>query len=385
MDITPLPFRSSLEHYQKQAQELLEAWRAGDSGAVQLVRQKHPRFLDSRIPWLPKKLSDSELRNATLELADAQLTVARWYDFESWPRLAEWVDAVTRGDSPVSKFESAVEAVITGDVVTLERLLREYPEMVRARSTRVTHFDPPVHRATLLHYLAANGVEGYREKTPKNAVEVARVLFHAGADVDALADMYGGQHTTMSMLASSGHPARAGVQVALVYTLLDYGAAVEGRGSGKWTSPLMSALAFGFRDAAEALVRRGAQVDTVAAAAGLGRLADAAHLLATAGKEDRHRALALAAQHGHVEIVRLLLDAGENPNRYNPEGNHGHSTPLHQAVFYGHEDVVRLLVERGARLDIKDTIYEGTPLGWAEYCRETGIADYLRAQGAKTD
>ncbi len=312
-------------------------------------------------------------------------TIARWYDFESWPRLAEWVDAVTRGDSPVSKFESAVEAVITGDVVTLEHLLRENPELVRARSTRVTHFDPPVHRATLLHYLAANGVEGYREKTPKNAVEVARVLLHAGADVDALADMYGGQHTTMSMLASSDHPARAGVQVALVDTLLDYGAAVEGRGSGKWTSPLMTALAFGFRDAAEALVRRGAQVDTVAASAGLGRLADAARLLATAGKEDRHRALTLAAQHGHVEIVRLLLDAGEDPNRYNPEGNHGHSTPLHQAVFYGHEDVVRLLVERGARLDIKDTIYEGTPLGWAEYCREAGIADYLRAQGAKTD
>jgi len=28
--------------------------------------------------------------------------------------------------------------------------------------------------------------------------------------------------------------------------------------------------------------------------------------------------------------------------------------------------VVRLLVERGARLDIKDTIYGATPLGWAE-------------------
>src|SRR5689334_6093674 len=82
----------------------------------------------------------------------------------------------------------------------------------------------------------------------------------------------------------------------------------------------------------------------------------------------------LAAQHGHLDIVRLLLDAGEDPSRYNPEGNHGHSTPLHQAVISGRSEIVRLLVERGARLDIRDTIYNGTPLGWAEYCNQPEIA-----------
>ena len=63
----------------------------------------------------------------------------------------------------------------------------------------------------------------------------------------------------------------------------------------------------------------------------------------------RHRALALAAQLGHVEIVRLLLDAGEDPDRYNPADSHAHTTPLHQAALAGHDAVVRLLVERGAR------------------------------------
>jgi hypothetical protein len=77
---------------------------------------------------------------------------------------------------------------------------------------------------------------------------------------------------------------------------------------------------------------------------------DAARLLPSAGAEARRRALSLAAQHGNAEIVRLLLDAGEDPNRYNLEGNHAHSTPLHQAVLEGHETVVRLLVDRGARL-----------------------------------
>lgn len=385
MDITALPFRASAERYQAQAEEVLAAWRAGDPGAIHLVRQKHPLFLNPHIPWLPRKLSDSELRSATFELPDAQLTIARWYDFESWPWLAEYVEAVTRDGSSVSTFESAVEAIIDGGAATLASLLRENPDLVLARSTRVTRFDSPVHRATLLHYVAANGVEGYRQRTPTNAVDVAKMLLQAGADVDALADMYGENHTTMSMLVSTCHPARAGWQVGLVDTLLDFGAALEGRGSGEWTSPLMTALAFGYHSAAEALVRRGARVDNVAAAGGLGQLADARHLLATASSEDRHRALALAAQHGHVEIVRLLLDAGEDQNRYNPKGNHGHSTPLHQAVWSGHEMVVRLLVERGARLDIKDTIYEGTPLGWATHGGRTDIAEHLRAQGTRTE
>jgi ankyrin repeat protein len=195
--------------------------------------------------------------------------------------------------------------------------------------------------------------------------------------------MYGGKHTTMSMLVSSGHPAEAGLQVALTETLLDFGASVDGAGEGAWTSPLMTALAFGYTETARALARRGAAVETVGAAAGLGRVQDVRRLLPQATIAERHVAMALAAQHGHVEIVRLLLDAGDDPNRYNPKGNHGHSTPLHQAVACGRDEVVRLLVERGARLDIKDTIYDGTPLGWAEYCGQPEIAEYLRAQGAR--
>src|SRR5262249_17499467 len=151
-------------------------------------------------------------------------------------------------------------AVINGDAVALSSLLRSHPELARARSARATKFDPPRHGATLLHYIAANGVEGYRQKSPPNAVDVARILLEAGAEVDALADMYGGKCTTMSMLVSSTPPAQAGVQVPLVDVLVDFGASVEATGAGAWTSPLMTALVFGFLDAAETLVRRGARV-----------------------------------------------------------------------------------------------------------------------------
>jgi ankyrin repeat protein len=381
--IARLPFRAGLTDYQRQAEELLAGWNAGDTAATQFFRQQHPRFRDEEVKWLAKNLSEAEVRRVTMDIADAQIAIARWYDFGSWTALADYVDAVGRDGSPVHCFEAAVEAVIAGDLATLRSLLDADSELVRARSTRITPFDPPRHRATLLHYIAANGVEGYRERSPANAPDVARLLLDRGAEVDALADMYGGQCTTMSMLVSSTPPAQAGVQVPLVDTLIDFGAAVEARGAGAWTSPLLTALVFGFHDAAAALVRRGARVETLAAAAGLGRLDEARALLPSAAAEERHRALALAAQLGHVEVVRLLLDAGEDPNRYNPKGGHAHSTPLHQAVIANHDPVVRLLVERGARLDIPDTIYKGTPLGWAEYGGRTEIAEYLRAHGAR--
>jgi ankyrin repeat protein len=382
MDTRPLAFSASLSQYERQATELLEIYQANGSAALVFFRKHHPRFRDPKIAWLARDVTDAEVRDAGFNLADAQIALARWYDFRDWAALAEYSGTAARPGSPVFRFESAVEAVIDGDLPTLRRLLKSDPDLVRARSNRINFFDPPVHRATLLHYIAANGVEGYRQRTPANAVDVARTLLEAGAEVDALADMYGGQCTTMSMLVSSSHPAEAGLQVALANTLIDFGASVEPQGSKLWGSPLMTALAFGFQETAEALVRRGARVENVAAAAGLGRTADAARLLPTADAESRHRAMALAAQLGHVEIVRLLLDAGEDPNRYNPEGNHAHSTPLHQASLSGHLGVVRLLVERGARLDIKDTIWHGTPLGWALHNRQEKVASYLREHGA---
>jgi ankyrin repeat protein len=342
-----------------------------------------PRFLDEKIKWLPKDIPDSEIRDAALSLDDARLAVARNYDFRDWSSLVAYVEAVS---SPglVLEFESAVEAVVRGDLGTLRDALRRDPALVRARSSRICCFDPPVHRATLLHYVAANGVEHHRQKTPPNAVAIARALLEGGAEPDALADMYGAECTTMSMLVSSSHPANAGLQVPLINLLLDFGAALEGRGTRKWGTPLFTALAFGMGDAAKALAERGACIE-LPHAAGLGLVDAAARLLPAADHEARHRALSLAAQQGHAEIVRLLLEAGEEPNRYNPEGNHPHATPLHQAVLGGHEAVVRLLVERGARLDIRDTIWQGTPLGWAIHGggkAQTTMAECLRSLGA---
>lgn len=229
MDLQPVPFRSPLSVYEQQAEALLAAHRAGDPAAIDLFHRRHPRFLDEKIKWRPKFISDSEIRGTPLSLHDAQLTIARYYEFADWRSLVAYVEAVAQ-DGPFFDFESAVEAVVNGDLASLEDALRGIPSLVRARSSRLCFFDPPVmHRATLLHYVAANGVEQYRQKTPPNAVQIARTLLLAGAEPDALAHMYGVECTTMTMLVSSDHPAKAGLQVALVELLLDFGAAIEGQ------------------------------------------------------------------------------------------------------------------------------------------------------------
>jgi ankyrin repeat protein len=326
----------------------------------------HPRFRG-------KGVEDVRAARNQLTLDDARLLVAREYFFDTWQDLTAFADAIGH-DSDAVRFEAAVEAVIAGDIETLRRLLEQHPSLIRERSRRT-------HRATLLHYTAANGVEGVRQKTPPNAVEIARLLLESGAEPDAVADMYDNKCTTMSMLVSSGHPHDAGLQAALAELLLDHGAALIGPGT-EWQSALLTALSFGYLDTARVLARRGASIDNVAIAAGLGDLAATERLLPGSDGRMRHVALSLAAQHGHTEVVRVLLDAGEDPNRYNLKGFHDHSTVLHQAVWAGHLDTVRLLAERGARLDVRDRIYHGTPLGWARYGERESIAGYLEGIGA---
>lgn len=355
-----LSFRATAEDYKQQAKELFDAVLADDESAHERVKWLHPRFRDQPV---------SAVRSTTLSPADAQIVIAREYHFDNWAELTRFAEAAGH-DGPVARFERAADAVVAGDTDALRAMLMEWPDLARARSARR-------HGATLLHYIAANGVEDSRQRTPPNAVEIARLLLDAGAEPDALADTYDDKCTTMGLLVSSAHPHKAGVQIALAETLLDHGATLAAPGPDS-NSDVITALVFGYVDTARALVARGGAVEIVAAA-GLGLIDDVRRLLPTADGRSRHAALALAAQLGRADVVRLLLDAGVDPNRFNPAGFHAHATPLHQAVLSDSVEVVRLLVDRGARLDVKDRIFEGTPLDWAIYGDRKTTAEYLRS------
>jgi ankyrin repeat protein len=121
---------------------------------------------------------------------------------------------------------------------------------------------------------------------------------------------------------------------------------------------------------------------TAPIAAALGRIQALATLLPDASPEDKQEALGMAVINRHPEAARLCLDAGADPNGFLPV--HRHSVPLHQAALNDDVELMKLLVERGARLDIRDTLWDGTPLGWAVHNKKAGAEAYLRAQQASS-
>jgi len=205
------------------------------------------------------------------------------------------------------------------------------------------------------------------------------MLLDAGADVNALAMMYGGDCATLPMLISSAPPADTGVQVPLVHLLLDRGALIDGVGESNWQSPVRTALLFGFVEAAAAVVSRGARIDSLEIAAGLGRIATVRELLPQATAPERQAALALAAHNDRVEIVALLLAAGADPNAYNPTGMHEHATPLHGACGSGYVRLAALLLSGGARTDLRDTLWASTAREWAEHGAQYEVLGLLDA------
>jgi ankyrin repeat protein len=106
----------------------------------------------------------------------------------------------------------------------------------------------------------------------------------------------------------------------------------------------------------------------------LGRGADP-HLVGKSG----YSPLIAAAKRGNVELVKMFLDLGLDPNHQNSYGE----TALHEAVCNREDDVevVKLLLDRGADIRIKDKHGE-TPLFHALRCRQYAIFEFLLQHGA---
>ena len=358
MPVRPLPERPSLQHLRYQARDLLKGHRAHDPTVAQRIREFHPRWA---------KASDADIFAARLTLSDAQLAIAREYGFASWTRLKRRIDkpkpadAVTlphheRIEDPI--FRRAVDLIDAGDVEGLRQHLKQNPRLVhqRVEFEGGNYFRSP----SLLEFIAENPVR--RGKLPKNIVEIARVILDAGVEPSAL-------NETLVLVATGCVPRECGVQIPVIDLLCD-------RGADPNQAAEVAAVLFEM-DAVEALVQRGAMM-TLPLAAATGNVNEARQLLNQAAPDQRHLTLAVASQYGHAEIVKLLLDAGEDPNRFNPVGGHSHSTPLHQAAGNGHLDVVKLLIAHGAKTDVKDILFGGTPAGWANYAGHKDVESYLK-------
>jgi len=84
----PLPESASLEHLRKQAKLVRKLVASGDQGALDLIREFHPRFAEASPP------------PTTFKLADAQLTVARLYGHPTWIRLRDHLRLAERHTRP---------------------------------------------------------------------------------------------------------------------------------------------------------------------------------------------------------------------------------------------------------------------------------------------
>ena len=377
-DALPLPPRPNLDQYKKLAKELQSACKSGDSRAVHewalrwvetLSRlrqqpstpgiQKEMQADIDRVQRVWQKSQESE-PVARCTLTGAQFFIARCHGFTSWPKFVKHLRALNTMSSPVSTFERAVDAIVTGDVVTLSELLRKNPELARTRSTRE-------HRSTLLHYVSANGVEDFRQKMPKNIIEIAKLLLDAGADVNAGSEAYGGRSATLGLVSTSWHPQEAGVQLPLMELLIERGAIIDGPDGG---SSVNDSLHNGRGEAAELFAKHGARLD-LEGAAGVGRLDvvrsffnDDGSLRPPATPKQMKDGFAWACEFGRTAVVDLLLQRGIEVGEKLP---HNGQTGLHWAALGGHVSTVRLLLEREAPVDATDESFGGTPLEWALY------------------
>src|SRR5215468_2186738 len=235
----------------READAVVAAHRAGRPETAYLVRGDKYRPGKSAA-------TDAEVLATAITQQSARESMARWHWYSGWSDIAP------RGHQIVDHlFESACDAIVDGDADALQTLITRKPTLVHSRSCAA-------HHQTLLQHVAANGIENSRQwQSPPNAVEIAEVLLAAGSDPDARCDSYGCDNTTMTLLVSSAHPARAGVQADLVEALCRGGAKPDGPDDDGM--PLWSAISAWSPRAVDALVRCGARVDNLlyAAAAGL--------------------------------------------------------------------------------------------------------------------
>jgi len=251
-------------------------------------------------------------------------------------------------------FLQAVKFIDSGNIAELEDLIANHPRLVTDRlpTNGQGYFKDPY----LLWFVADNPIR--MEKLPANIVHVTEFLVRA-VKREAPETWQQQVDYTLGLVTTGRIPHECGVQITMIDLLVDAGASPAG---------VMGALANGNVDAARHLIHRRAEL-TLGAAVCLDLAGNIDRLAALANAGEKLTALTAAAFYGKTQMVKRLLAMGIDPNGY-PEadsGIHSHGTPLHQAVASGSLDTVKLLVEAGAKLDARDKIYHGSPLGWADY------------------
>lgn len=380
------PYREDVEYYEGRAVGLLASAQDDTESALAAFRR-----------W---ELPQTE--------GGAREAVAREHGLSSWAELRRHVGSLGERGDPFARAYRLLEAQ---DVDGLREQLNRFPSLVAARGT--------------------NGNDLLGMATATCDERLVALLLKRGAD-PARANVHG--WTPLHQTAYSGLP-------LLVRLLLDAGAPADVSARGDGGTPLIVALFWGHREAAELVAERGVFPRNLRAAAGLGRLdlidelvapdgalapEAGAHrafyrphsgfpawgpsddpqeildeALSWAARNDRVEALGMlvargadvdaevnrgtaltwAAASGRTPAIRRLLALGADPNNRGTFGGPEHgdgTTALHHAAEGGHLDAIRALLHAGADPTVRDAIYDSTPAGWAEHFGRDEARDLLR-------
>ena len=246
------------------------------------------------LEWLRKqakqRLTLLRDRDASAQLADAQLAVAREYGFRSWRALKAHVDRLSLDGQ-------LFDAAERGDAESLGALLDADPEKLRVTK--------PPYAWSLLHVAAHHGRAA--------AVEL---LIARGLDVNTRER--GDNTYPIHWAAAAGHG-------DVVRQLIDAGADVIGAGDDHalevigWATCWEGCNDDAHRAIADMLVRHGA----------------------------RHHVFSLIAMNRGDELRRLVAADPSALNR-RMSRNENHATPLHFAVRMRRPDMIALLIALGA-------------------------------------
>ncbi len=402
------PFSKDLQYYTDRAEGLLSVHKTGQQRALDLIRTSHPKF---------KEATDEEIRSAEITLEDAKWIYAREHGHADWTSFARHIKALEKGEVQ-DPFMAAYEAIETGDVNGVQKCIQQNPALIHAQGTN----------GNSLLNLAGSFK---REK-------IVRMLLDAGADPD-LANNKG--WTPLHQAAYSN-------QTKLIEWYLRAEASIDAEAHGEGGTPLVQALFWGHRAAADRLAKQEVVPNNLRVAAGLGRSKLVKECFNKDGSLKQHagahrefhrphsgfppwkpaqdrqqiidEALVWACKCGRTEVLEFLLGQGANLNadpyrgtpltwaavndrqetvkwllEHGADVNHkgtfggpGHGqgvTALHISAQSGKMEMVKLLIDRGADINLRDDLHGGSAIGWADFAEQREMVELLLSFEARFD
>jgi ankyrin repeat protein len=253
---------------------------------------------------------------------DHQLGVLGWAT--CFGRVREDVAAYLLAQGARLNLWSAIALDREGDV---RDFIARDPSLLGARMSRNEHYRSPLHHAAA-----------------KNRPRMVRLLLDLGAEANA-SDAAG---ATALTTAAQEHADPAIVTMLLAARVkLDF----------------MSALYLERYDAAEAMLK------------------DDPSRLGPDGRDTM--ALHLSVSKKNAAAVRWLIAHGVDVNAKRNLWD-CNSTALHMTAESGAIEIARMLLDAGADPNIHDDKYDATVLGWAEYCEQPQVAELVRERGGST-